>query len=166
MSAQDLSSFNSIRMAGVIRESIVDGPGLRFVIFAQGCPHGCPGCHNPATHDFNSGKDCALEKILAAIDQNPLLDGVTFSGGEPMCQPEAFCNLAVEIKKRKLHLIIYTGYTYEELLTLGARQPASPAAFDVRGHSDRRAIPTGRTRLEPFVSRQPQSARDRPESDA
>lgn len=124
MSAQDLSSFNAIRMAGVIRESIVDGPGLRFVIFAQGCPHGCPGCHNPATHDFNSGKDCALEKILAAIDQNPLLDGVTFSGGEPMCQPEAFCNLAVEIKKRKLHLIIYTGYTYEELLTLGVRQPA------------------------------------------
>ena len=124
MSAQDLSSFNSIRMAGVIRESIVDGPGLRFVIFAQGCPHSCPGCHNPATHDFNSGKDCALEKILAAIDENPLLDGVTFSGGEPMCQPEAFYNLAVEIKKRKLHLIIYTGYTYEELLALGARQPA------------------------------------------
>ena len=124
MSAQDLSSYNTIRMAGVIRESIVDGPGLRFVVFAQGCPHGCPGCHNPATHDFNGGKDCALEKILAAIDENPLLDGVTFSGGEPMSQPEAFCNLAVGIKERGLNLIIYTGYTYEELQALAADRPA------------------------------------------
>ena len=119
MSAQDLSSYNTIRMAGVIRESIVDGPGLRFVVFAQGCPHGCPGCHNPATHDFNGGKDCALEKILAAIDENPLLDGVTFSGGEPMSQPEAFCNLAVGIKERGLNLIIYTGYTYDTDLAEG-----------------------------------------------
>ena len=113
MSAQDLSSYNTIRMAGVIRESIVDGPGLRVVVFAQGCPH-----------DFNGGKDCALEKILAAIDENPLLDGVTFSGGEPMSQPEAFCNLAVGIKERGLNLIIYTGYTYEELQALAADRPA------------------------------------------
>ncbi len=124
MCQQDLSSYNTIRMAGVIRESIVDGPGLRFVVFAQGCPHGCPGCHNPATHDFQGGTDCSLEKILAAIDQNPLLDGVTFSGGEPMSQPEAFYNLAEAIKERGLNLIIYTGYTYEELQKLGESRPA------------------------------------------
>ena len=109
----------TIRIAGVVRESIVDGPGLRFTVFCQGCPHGCKGCHNVATHDFSGGYDCELQKILDAIDQNPLLDGVTFSGGEPLCQPEAFCKLAVEIKKRNLNIMTYTGYTYEELLEMG-----------------------------------------------
>jgi anaerobic ribonucleoside-triphosphate reductase activating protein len=109
----------TIRIAGVVRESIVDGPGLRFTVFCQGCPHGCKGCHNVATHDFSGGYDCEMQKILDAIDQNPLLDGVTFSGGEPLCQPEAFYKLAVEIKKRNLNIMTYTGYTYEELLEMG-----------------------------------------------
>ena len=60
----------------IIEDTTVDGPGFRTSIYAAGCPNRCPGCHNPATHDFNGGKDCALEKILAAIDENPLLDGV------------------------------------------------------------------------------------------
>ena len=114
-STQESKNFNFIRLAGVIRESIVDGPGLRFTVFCQGCPHGCEGCHNPDTHDFNGGYDCEISKITAAIDENPLLDGVTFSGGEPMCQPEAFLNLAREIKKRNLNIVIYTGFTFEEL---------------------------------------------------
>lgn len=118
MSDRDLNSYNSIRIAGVVRESIVDGPGLRFVVFCQGCPHDCKGCHNMATHDFSAGYDCDISKILEAIDQNPLLDGVTFSGGEPMCQPEAFLQLAREVKKRNLSIVTYTGYTYEELLKL------------------------------------------------
>lgn len=105
-------------MAGVVRESIVDGPGLRFAVFCQGCPHGCAGCHNQETHDFDGGYDCPISRILDAVDQNPLLDGVTFSGGEPFCQPEAFYNLAVELKKRNLHVMAYSGYTYEELLSL------------------------------------------------
>ena len=109
----------TIRIAGVVRESIVDGPGLRFTVFCQGCPHGCKGCHNVATHDFSGGYDCDMQKILDAIDQNPLLDGVTFSGGEPLCQPEAFYKLAVEVKKRNLNIMTYTGYTYEELLEMG-----------------------------------------------
>ena len=109
----------TIRIAGVVRESIVDGPGLRFTVFCQGCPHGCKGCHNVATHDFSGGYDCEMQKILDAIDQNPLLDGVTFSGGEPLCQPEAFYKLAVEVKKRNLNIMTYTGYTYEELLEIG-----------------------------------------------
>ena len=109
----------TIRIAGVVRESIVDGPGLRFTVFCQGCPHGCKGCHNVATHDFSGGYDCDMQKILDAIDQNPLLDGVTFSGGEPLCQPEAFYKLAVEVKKRNLNIMTYTGYKYEELLEMG-----------------------------------------------
>ena len=114
-----MAEMKTIRIAGVVRESIVDGPGLRFTVFCQGCPHGCKGCHNVATHDFSGGYDCEIEKILAAIDQNPLLDGVTFSGGEPLCQPEEFYNLAVEIKKRNLNIMTYTGYTYEELMEMG-----------------------------------------------
>ena len=116
---QDLNNCNTLRIAGVVRESIVDGPGFRFAVFCQGCPHGCPGCHNPATHDFEGGYDCELEKIIAAVDANPLLDGVTFSGGEPSCQPEAFYKLGVELKKRDLNLMAYSGYTYEELISLG-----------------------------------------------
>ena len=101
MSRQDLKNFDTIRMAGVVRESIVDGPGLRFAVFCQGCPHGCDGCHNQETHDFDGGYDCHISKIIAAVDQDPLLDGVTFSGGEPFCQSEAFYNLATDVYKRQ-----------------------------------------------------------------
>lgn len=115
---QELKDYNSIRIAGVVRESIVDGPGIRFVVFCQGCPHHCEGCHNPDTHDFDGGYDCQIEKIVAAVEANPLLDGVTFSGGEPFCQPEAFYNLGIELKKRNLNLMAYSGYSYEELISM------------------------------------------------
>lgn len=80
---EDTKDRAAIRIAGVVRESIVDGPGIRFVVFCQGCPHHCPECHNAETHDFEGGYDCSVEKILAAVDADPLLSGVTFSGGEP-----------------------------------------------------------------------------------
>ena len=115
---------STIRLAGIVRESIVDGPGLRFAVFCQGCPHGCPGCHNPDTHDFAGGYDCDIDKIVAAVDENPLLDGITLSGGEPMCQPEAFCVLCQKIKERGLNVVTFTGYTYEELLELEKSRPA------------------------------------------
>lgn len=118
---------DTIRIAGVIRESIVDGPGIRFTVFCQGCPHGCPGCHNPATHDFSGGYDCQIEKIIKAVDENPMLDGITFSGGEPFCQPEAFLEIAKKIKERKdrnLNIVAYTGFTYEELIELGKKKIA------------------------------------------
>ena len=83
-----------LRLSGVISESIVDGPGFRYVVFTQGCPHGCPGCHNPQTHDFNGGTLIDPLTLLPEIDENPLLAGVTFSGGEPFCQPEALLPLA------------------------------------------------------------------------
>ena len=114
-----------IRLAGVVRESIVDGPGLRFTVFCQGCPHACPSCHNKETWDFAGGFDCDIEKILTEIDKNPLLSGVTFSGGDPFCQPEAFAALAREIKKRpKLDIVSYTGYVYEKLTEMGKTRPA------------------------------------------
>ena len=111
---------DEITISGVIDESVVDGPGIRFVLFVQGCPHNCKGCHNPQTHDFNGGtsiklKD-AVQKITESIDENPLITGVTFSGGEPMCQAAALCPLADEVKKRNLDLMVYSGYTYEQLM--------------------------------------------------
>lgn len=112
---QGIKPGQTIRIAGIVRESIVDGPGLRFTIFSQGCPHRCMGCHNESTHDFNGGYDCGLSRILAEIDKNPLLSGVTFSGGEPFCQPEQFYKLGVEIKARGLDIAAYSGYTLEQL---------------------------------------------------
>ncbi len=120
-----------LKLAGVVRESIVDGPGLRFAIFCQGCPHNCKGCHNMATHDFSEGYFCSLDKILNAIDANPLLDGVTFSGGEPFCQPEPFEQLATEIKKRNLNIVVYTGYTYEELIAKAKENAAIMRLLDL-----------------------------------
>lgn len=72
-----------IRIAGYVNDSITDGSGLRFALFTQGCPHGCEGCHNPQTHDFNGGKEVSAEEVTALIDANPIITGVTFSGGEP-----------------------------------------------------------------------------------
>lgn len=110
-----------IRLAGVVKESIVDGPGIRFTIFCQGCPHACPECHNPNTHDFNSGTDVEISKIINAINENPLLSGVTFSGGEPFCQPKAFLEIAKHIDKNKLNIMAYSGYTFEELEDMASR---------------------------------------------
>jgi anaerobic ribonucleoside-triphosphate reductase activating protein len=113
-----MSAQSTLRLAGVVRESIVDGPGIRFTVFAQGCPHHCKGCHNESTHDINGGVETEIETILQEIDKNPLLSGVTFSGGEPFCQAEGFATLAKEIKMRGLHLVTFSGYTYEELMDL------------------------------------------------
>lgn len=104
-----------LRIAGTANDSIVDGPGIRFTIFTQGCPHHCPGCHNPQTHDFNGGKITDTAELLEKIKSNPLLDGVTFSGGEPFCQAEELAQLGAEIKKSGLNIITYTGFEFEYL---------------------------------------------------
>lgn len=108
----------TLRIAGTVNDSIVDGPGVRFTIFTQGCPHHCRGCHNPQTHDFNGGEVVTIESILKQIQDNPLLDGVTFSGGEPFCQAKPLYELALEIKKLGMNIIIYTGYVIEDLLKI------------------------------------------------
>lgn len=105
-----------IRIAGTANDSIVDGPGIRFTLFTQGCPHRCPGCHNPQTHSFEDGELTDTEKIIVQIRKNPLLDGVTFSGGEPFCQTQALCEIASAVKASGMNVVTYTGYTFEQLL--------------------------------------------------
>jgi anaerobic ribonucleoside-triphosphate reductase activating protein len=105
-----------IKASGIINESIVDGPGIRMVIFAQGCKHKCRGCHNQHTHSFDGGELVEIYKIIGNIKKNTLLDGVTLSGGEPFEQAENFAVLAQEVKKMGLNVITYTGYTYERLI--------------------------------------------------
>ena len=107
-----------IRLAGTVNDSIVDGEGIRFVIFVQGCVHNCPGCQNPQTHDFTQGYETDTDELLEKIKANPLLDGVTFSGGEPFCQPAPLCEIAKGVKKLGLNVVCYSGYTFEELIEL------------------------------------------------
>ena len=104
-----------LRISDTVNDSIVDGPGLRFTVFVQGCPHNCPGCHNPQTHAFDGGTLVEKEQILERIKGNPLLDGVTFSGGEPFCQAKALAALGREIRKLGLNIMTYSGYTFEQL---------------------------------------------------
>jgi len=106
----------TLRVAGAIGESIVDGPGLRYTIFVQGCPLHCPGCQNPQTHDFAGGIERTLDELFAAVCRNPMVQGVTFSGGEPFCQPEPLAVLAEALRQQRKHLMCYTGYTFETLL--------------------------------------------------
>ncbi len=107
-----------IRIAGTVNDSIVDGDGIRFVVFVQGCIHNCDGCHNPQTHDFSGGFETDTDSLLEKILANPLLDGVTFSGGEPFCQPAPLYELGKKVKENGLNLVCYTGFTFEELLEI------------------------------------------------
>ncbi len=111
-----------IRIAGTVEDSIVDGPGLRFVVFTQGCPHHCDGCHNPETHDFASGKVTTTDALFEQCMENPLCSGVTFSGGEPFCQAEALYELGSRFKSAGKHLMCYSGWTFEELLAKAQRE--------------------------------------------
>ena len=104
------------RLAGVVNDSIVDGPGLRLAVFAQGCPHHCPECHNPQSHDFDGGEWGDTAEILRIAEDNCLLDGITLTGGEPFCQPEACAELARGAHELGLNVGVYTGYLFENLL--------------------------------------------------
>ena len=83
-----------LQVAGFAGDSIVDGPGLRFTVFFQGCPHHCPGCHNPGTHDPAGGREVSVAELAAELSGNPLTDGLTLSGGEPFCQAAECAALA------------------------------------------------------------------------
>lgn len=105
-----------IRIAGTVEESIVDGPGLRFVVFVQGCPHRCEGCHNPETHDFSGGRITDTDALFEQCMEDPMNGGVTFSGGEPFCQAQPLFELGSRFKAAGKHLMCYSGWTFEELL--------------------------------------------------
>lgn len=104
-----------LRIAGVEKDSILNGPGIRYTIFTQGCPHHCQGCHNPQTWDLEGGQFRKIEELLAEIKATKLLQGVTFTGGEPFLQAPVLVKLGRTIKKIGLDLIAYTGYTWEQL---------------------------------------------------
>jgi anaerobic ribonucleoside-triphosphate reductase activating protein len=105
-----------LRIAGIVDDSVVDGEGMRLTVFTQGCPHHCVGCHNPNTHSFDGGRDADTDDILVQVKANPLLSGVTFSGGEPFMQPSPLAKLARDIHAQGLDIWSYSGFTLEELL--------------------------------------------------
>ena len=107
-----------LRISGIQNDSIVDGPGFRLAVFTQGCPHHCPGCHNPQTHSFEGGTLMDTDQLLEMLDGNPLLRGMTFSGGEPFCQPAPLALLAAQVHERGKDVVCYTGYTLDQLLTM------------------------------------------------
>ncbi len=102
-------------IAGIITDSIVDGPGIRVSVFAQGCLHACVGCHNPSSHSFEEKHLMSVKEVYEIIKRNKLSKGVTFSGGEPFCQAQAFYELAKLLKEDGYEIACYTGYTYEEI---------------------------------------------------
>ncbi len=121
----------TLNVSGIVDDSIVDGPGLRYTIFVQGCPHACPGCQNPQTHSFRINELRTLGSLMEEIRENPLLYGVTFSGGEPFAQPGPLSVLGRQVKTAGLNVVCYTGYTYEQLLKMAEDDPDVAALLDV-----------------------------------
>ncbi len=146
-----------IRICGVVRESIVDGPGLRFVLFTQGCPHHCPGCHNPESHALDGGYDVTAEKVLEEFKKNPLLKGITLSGGDPILQAGELVGICREVHAMGKDVMTYTGYTYEELLEMQKTDALVDGRFILaqrdltliyKGSRNQRIIDMNRTRAE------------------
>ena len=107
-----------IRIFGTAGESIVDGPGMRYVIFVQGCPHDCLGCHNPESHDINGGRLTDTAELWRDIGRYPLTSGVTFSGGEPFLWAHELASIGRAARGRGMNVMTYTGYLWEELLEM------------------------------------------------
>lgn len=106
-----------IRLSSPIQsDSIVDGEGIRTVIWTQGCPHHCPFCHNPSTHDMSGGFIKDTEDVIKEILEMELQDGITFSGGDPMMQPKECTEIAKVLKEHNLNIWCYTGFNFEDLL--------------------------------------------------
>lgn len=106
----------NIRLSGLIHESLVNGPGIRRVFFSQGCKHNCHGCFNVETHSFNGGYLFNMDELLSDIKENPMIKGVTFSGGDPFEQSDKFSYMARELKKLNVNIWCYTGYRFEDLI--------------------------------------------------
>lgn len=105
-----------IRILDIAYETMADGPGLRTSIYCAGCAHHCPGCHNPQSWDFAAGQEMDVGELLKIVKDDEFAD-VTFSGGDPLYQVEAFTELARRIKEETgKNIWCYTGFTYEEIL--------------------------------------------------
>ena len=108
-----------MKIFGLVQDSIVDGPGFRFSCFVQGCPHHCPGCHNPESHDPAGGREMTVEEVAKELLKNPLTDGLTLSGGEPFAQAEDCLRLAKIAHENKLNVWSYSGWPFEYLRDQG-----------------------------------------------
>lgn len=122
--------IDQIRLYGLVTDSIVDGPGYRTAIFTQGCPHACPGCHNPGSHAPDGGTLWSLADVEAKFSGNPMLSGITLSGGEPFEQAGACAELARRARRRGLNVWVYSGYTYERLLARAAHDADTAALLE------------------------------------
>ncbi len=108
----------NIQLADFLEESVVDGPGFRQVIFVQGCLHHCKGCHNPQTWDTNAGKTISVNELFKKIKDSNIIQGITYSGGEPFLQAEALIKLSEMIKNKypNYNIFAYSGYVFEDLI--------------------------------------------------
>ena len=154
-----------IRIAGLVPESFVDGDGIRYAIFMQGCLRRCEGCHNPETHALDGGRLVDTSEIIAEIRRNPLLDGITLTGGEPLLQIAAAEELARAAKNLGLTVWLYTGCTFEDLPSEAEGLLANvdvlvDGAFDInrrnldlqfRGSDNQRLIDVKKSRVQKIV---------------
>lgn len=106
----------SVKIAGAKRHSSVNGPGVRYVLFMQGCSHQCPGCQNPETHDIEAGEEMTVQEVIDDILSTRYLDGLTLSGGDPLLQPKASLEIAKNAKETGLNVWLYTGWTFEQIM--------------------------------------------------
>ena len=120
---ESVGEGSSLRILSVIDDTTVDGPGFRTSIYCAGCTHHCSGCHNPQSWAADGGRETTVEELMAVIEADPFAPGVTFTGGDPMQQPEGFAQLARAIRARTTKNIwCYTGYTFEALLNMPAQR--------------------------------------------
>lgn len=105
----------NVNIAGTIKHSSVNGPGVRYVLFMQGCPHRCEGCQNPETHNPEGGTVMDTEQIIGDILETRFIDGVTLSGGDPFMQPEATLEICRRLREKGIDLWVYTGYLFESI---------------------------------------------------
>lgn len=119
-----------LRIADTIQDSIVDGPGFRFVVFTQGCLRHCPECHNPHTWDPAGGSEVTVDSLYKTLSSNPLTDGLTLSGGEPYLQAAACAELARRAKDGGFNVWCYSGYTFEEIIETGKTDPGFKALIE------------------------------------
>lgn len=108
-----------MRIAGFTEDSIVDGTGIRYTIYFQGCLHNCAGCHNPETHRLDGGKEYSLDDIKGLIDNQPMITGVTLSGGDPFFQAESAIEICKYVHSIGKNIWCYTGYTIEQIRNSG-----------------------------------------------
>ena len=120
-----------LRLFGLAEESFVDGPGIRFAVFVQGCPHHCEGCHNPGSHDPSGGTESSVAELWAKIDRAAYIDGVTFSGGEPFTHAAALAEIGRLAHEKGLDVMTYSGWTYEKLLEMSETDPSVRALLSV-----------------------------------